>query len=89
MTDRSRDPEPGEDGRIYEREPRGLPRWVKITLIVAAVAILLVVIVTLTGGGAHRPRRHAMPMDGGQAPVVTSAQLGHPDGHEPPAGGHG
>jgi hypothetical protein len=87
MTDRSQGPEPGDDSRFYDRDSRGLPRWVKITLIVAAVAILLLVIVMLTGGG-HRPRRHGAPVDGGDAPTVTSAPVGYSAGHAP-AGGHG
>jgi hypothetical protein len=88
MTDRSQGPEPGDDGRFYERESRGLPRWVKITLIVAAVAILLLGIVMITGGGGHRPRRHGALVDGGDAPTVTSAPVGYSAGHAP-VGGHG
>jgi len=35
----------------------GMPRWVKVFLIVALVVVLLFVILLLTGGG-HGPGRH-------------------------------
>ncbi len=39
----------------------GIPRWVRLSVIVAAVLVLLVVIVMLTGGGGeHGPGRHAL-----------------------------
>jgi hypothetical protein len=43
-------PEIGDDG--------GLPRWVKISLIVVLLLALLVVVAMLIGGG-HGPRRHS------------------------------
>lgn len=87
MNDRFHGPEPGDGSRFYERDSRGLPRWVKITLIVAAVAILLLVIVMLIGGGGHTPRRHGAGIDGGPVPV-TSSPLASSAGHEVLAGGH-
>jgi hypothetical protein len=63
----------------YDREPGGLPRWVKVAGVVAAVVVLLVVVVVLVGGGGHTPRRHGPPAD------PTSA----PAGHTPPPGVHG
>jgi hypothetical protein len=44
-----------------ERPPTsGMPRWVKVSLIVAAVIVVLVVVVLLVGGGpgTHGPSRH-------------------------------
>jgi hypothetical protein len=37
-----------------------MPRWVKVSLIVAAVLVVLVVVMLLLGGGPgeHGPRRH-------------------------------
>jgi hypothetical protein len=64
MNDRPRRSDPGDDsGMDYEREStRGIPRWVKVTGIVAAVLVLLVVVMLLIGGGGggggHTPRRH-------------------------------
>ena len=55
------------DGR-HDRGPhRGMPRWVKVSLLVGAALVALLVIGKLTGvGGDHGPGRH-----GG----------GHPAGH--------
>ena len=50
----------------YEDERTGVPRWVKISLVVAAIVALLVVVMILAGGG-HSPRRH-----GASAPVAGS-----------------
>lgn len=36
----------------------GLPRWVKISGIAAAVLAVLLVVVLLFGGGRHGPGRH-------------------------------
>lgn len=38
--------------------PAGMPRWVKIFLIVAAVLVVLLVAGMLIGGGQHGPGRH-------------------------------
>jgi hypothetical protein len=46
----------------------GMPRWVKLSLIVVAVLVLLLVIVMLIAGGDHGPSRHA---PGIQAPPLT------------------
>jgi hypothetical protein len=61
MNDRPRRSDTGDDNGIdYEREStRGVPRWVKVAGIVAAVLILLVVVMILIGGGGgHTPLRH-------------------------------
>lgn len=40
--------------------PAGMPRWVKISLIVALVLIVVFFFVNLAGGGGgHGPRRHS------------------------------
>jgi hypothetical protein len=44
----------------------GMPRWVKISLIIVMVLVLAFVILNLAGvGGEHGPRRHS---GGGDAP---------------------
>ena len=57
-------PEPtpfGDPDSPPERPPAaGMPRWVKVSAIVAAVVVVLVVVLLLFGGGpgAHGPNRH-------------------------------
>lgn len=51
--------------------PEGMPRWVKVSLIVVAVLVALFVIVNLTGaGGEHGPGRHGAS---GMPSVVPTA----------------
>ena len=70
----------------------GMPRWVKVMLIVAIVLIALF-LVSLLAGGRHGPGRHA-PGDevGGRGPSpVTEDHTpsgGRRGGHAPPAGEH-
>jgi hypothetical protein len=53
----------------YDRESTtGIPRWVKVVGIVAAIVALLVVVMVLVGGGGHSPLRHAG--DGANTPTV-------------------
>ncbi|MEO3809193.1 hypothetical protein ABGB17_09360 [Sphaerisporangium sp. B11E5] len=73
MTDPSHRPGPyGDDARV--------PRWVKVTGVVVAVAVVLAVAMMLTGGlGGHGPSRHGGM---GATPPVTA------QAHTPPAAGH-
>ena len=43
---------------VSPESPVGMPRWVKVFLIVAAVLVVLLVAVLLVGGGQHGPGRH-------------------------------
>jgi hypothetical protein len=72
-------------GVEYDRDPAGVPRWVKVTGLVLIVLALLVAVVLVVGGGGHGPRRHAPPGGGsdGTPPVTV------PAGHQPPAGIYG
>ena len=56
------------------RESTGIPRWAKVSLIIAAVVALLVVVMMLIGGGEHGPRRHGASSDtsGRPAPLALS-----------------
>ncbi len=44
---------PGQEGA-----PAGVPRWVKVAGIIAAVVIALLVILLVFGDGKHGPGRH-------------------------------
>jgi hypothetical protein len=47
----------------------GTPRWVKISALVAGIAVLLIAVVLLTGiGGPHGPGRH---LPGGAEPPLS------------------
>jgi hypothetical protein len=48
-----REPDGGHTDRFA-----GVPRWVKIFVVVAAVVVLLMVAVMLMTGGQHGPGRH-------------------------------
>jgi hypothetical protein len=63
MADPSLDPGTGDDtaGGPNRGSPAGMPRWVKVFLIVTAAVVLLIIILLLTSGG-HGPGRH---MSGG------------------------
>lgn len=62
----------GTGGR--ESPPRA-PRWVKVSGVIAAVAVLLLVILLLTGGN-HGPGRH---LDGGERRSPATEHSGpHP-----------
>ena len=61
--------------------PPGMPRWVKVFGLIAAVLILLLVIVAVAGGGNHGPQRHG----GGGADDETPSSV---TAHTAPAGGH-
>ena len=43
----------------------GMPRWVKVSGIIAIVLVLVIVIIVLVSGGEHGPRRH---LPGGSPP---------------------
>jgi hypothetical protein len=46
----------------------GMPRWVKVAGIIAALLILLVLVIILSAvGGSHGPGRHMSGSDGGSA----------------------
>jgi hypothetical protein len=53
--------------------PPRMPRWVKLTLILAAVLVLVVVIVMLIAGGGHGPSRHARGVDA--SPISVTAEF--------------
>ena len=66
-----------------DRQPiNRMPRWVKVSLILAVALVVAFLVLKLTGiGGEHGPSRHLPGIRGGQsAPAVD---------HSPPPGGHG
>lgn len=59
-----------------EPQPPGMPRWVKITLIVVAVFVLaLVVKFVVDGGSGHGPSRHGA-MSGPMLPALAASVAG-------------
>jgi hypothetical protein len=58
--------------------PPRMPRWVKLSLIVAAVLVLAVVIVMLIAGGGHGPSRHAPGVQ--LPPISVTADLARSGG---------
>jgi hypothetical protein len=57
--------------------PPRMPRWVKLSLILAAVLVLAVVIAMLIAGGGHGPSRHA---PGIQLPPISVTADFEPSG---------
>ena len=57
-----------------ERQPEreGMPRWAKVTALVAAALVALLVVMVVVGGGDHGPGRHT----GGNHRVVLSLERG-------------
>jgi hypothetical protein len=53
--------------------PPGMPRWVKLSLILVAVLVLVVVIVMLIAGGGHGPSRHARGVQA--SPISVTAEF--------------
>ncbi len=76
----------GADGA----SPPGMPRWVKLSLILVAVLVLLVVIVMFIAGGDHGPSRHAPGIQA--SPLTVTGNLTPSGGglgvHTPSAVGH-
>jgi hypothetical protein len=58
--------------------PPGVPRWVRISLVVSAVLVVATLAVALLLGGPHGPGRHA---------AAASAHLADPRWRVPVAGG--
>lgn len=62
-------PEPGSDSAP------GMPRWVKLSLVLGAIIAVAVVAVLLLGGGQHGPARHSALGDlHGHRVAVTAPQ---------------
>lgn len=79
MADTHREPEP--EARAADRDRgtgEGMPRWVKVSLIVGLALVLLFVVAKAAGvGGEHGPGRHG---GGGGTPSSVASQDG---GHRP------
>ena len=77
MSDASSEP---ENGIGRPGATSGMPRWVKVSLLVVLGLVALFVVLTLVGAapGGHGPRRH---LPGGDAPS-TSAPAHGPAMHD-------
>lgn len=81
--------ESGPHGRGGASSAGGVPRWVKVSAVVAVVVVLFLGVMALVAGGDHGPGRH-VPSGAGDAPGASPMQGGrHDGGHERPEGGHG
>jgi hypothetical protein len=58
-------------GRVRRESATGIPRWVKVSVLVALLLAVLVVVVMLLGGGTHGPSRHS----GAPASVPVFSQV--------------
>jgi hypothetical protein len=56
----------------------GTPRWVKVSGILALIALVVLVVMLVAGGGQHGPGRHAA--DGGQQQAQPQARRETPSG---------
>ncbi|MDT9698387.1 hypothetical protein [Streptomyces sp. P17] len=77
MADPSQEPDTRDKtGGAPGRNPAvGVPRWVKVSALIAVVVVLLFVVVLLVKGpGDHGPGRHF----GGQAPLVGVTETAGP-----------
>jgi hypothetical protein len=65
------DPAPGDDTDVGpSRDYPGMPRWVKVSGIIALILVLLVVVTMVAGvGGQHGPGRH-MPSGGASSYIM-------------------
>ena len=69
--------------------PPGVPRWVKVSGIIAIVLGVLIVVALLSGAfGEHGPGRHRPGNDGGGT-TPAGEHTPPAGGHTPPSGGHG
>lgn len=50
--------EPSADGGTESEAPPGVPRWLKVSALIAGVVLLAVIAVMLISGGDHGPGRH-------------------------------
>lgn len=56
----------------HRESTTGLPRWVRISGIIAGIVVLLIVILLLTSGpGGHGPGRHTPSGGLGQTPAPS------------------
>ncbi len=85
MADSSADAETSDTGMPPDGVPQtGMPRWVKLALIIGLVLVLLLVVGRLTGvGGEHGPGRHGG--GSGASSTVVTVDAGHrpPVDHRP------
>jgi hypothetical protein len=77
MADSPRSPDIDADPpeRPGREASTGMPRWVKVSAIIAAVVVVLVIVLMLVGGGEHGPGRH---MGGGSGGGHTAPLGLHP-----------
>lgn len=70
MTDPGTEPH----GRPRGETPPGMPRWVKVSLIIALVVVAALIVIMALAGGEHGPGLHTRAGD--PSGIVASSALG-------------
>ena len=86
MADPPADLDTGDDTEAWPERPStaGMPRWVKVFLIVGLALVLLVLVGKVTGvGGGHGPGRHGGGDDTPSSVVDKSGDHRSPVDHGP------
>lgn len=86
----NRDPEPRADDAVVGRDgpDAGMPRWVKVSLLVGLALVLLFVLAQVTGlAGDHGPGRHGPGRHGAGADPRSSV-IHEAAEHSPPVVHH-
>lgn len=66
-------PDPNTDRSLDGEQPPGLPRWVKISALLAAL-LLVALLIALLVGGNHGPARHQGDAAGGRHEPALNAR---------------
>jgi hypothetical protein len=73
-------PRDGDDTRVASDRREGMPRWVRVSVIIVILGVLAVVLVMLIGGGGgggHGPSRHGLGAESAEQIVAKDASGDH------------
>ena len=63
------------DVRTDRESPPGVPRWLKVSGLIALALAVLILVLLLIVGGRHGPGRHALETDTAAASVTATLPL--------------